>query len=165
MRSMWSGTVFTLGILVSGCGPEPTSFSVPSAAKSVERFAILEGHAFQTQFSLESDYPATPALEYFRSSVPKPWVLCEWGQPEWQMFVDGRGETPVVVHQLLHMWINREANRTLALSMRYYSAPESTFRPDNNTQEIILIEYLAPDIPGTIRDLKLKCEGSEASQP
>jgi hypothetical protein len=143
--------------LLCACTPKPTSVEIPSNATSVERFSILNGHAFQTQFTLDAVYPATPALEFYRARLGEPWVLCEWSGPQWQNFEDAQQTPRVGVHQLLYMWINREANRTLMLSMRYYSAPSSRIVPDNNAQKVLLVEYLTPDITRSINELNLRC--------
>jgi hypothetical protein len=150
--------------MVCACTREPTPIDVPSGASSVERFPLaIQGGAFQTQFTLQAAYPATPALDFYRAHILKPWVLCEWSGPEWGNFIDATSKAPVRVHQLVYMWVNREANRTLMLSMRYYSAPDSLSAPDNDSQRVLLVEYMAPDIPSSIKDLNLRCPSGEAT--
>jgi hypothetical protein len=162
MRTLRLCSVAILIALLCACAREPTPIDVPPGATSVERFPI-RGGAFQTQFTLQATYPAAPALDFYRAHIAKPWVLCEWSGPEWGNFIDATGKAPVGVHQLLYMWINREANRTLMLSLRYDSAPDSHSAPDNDSQSVLLVEYMAPDIPGLIKGLKLRCPSGDVA--
>jgi hypothetical protein len=157
MRIAELARVAILSMSLCACAQQPTPFDVPSSAASVERFPILNGRAFQTQFTLQVKYPATPALEYYRAHIGKPWVLCERNTPEWSRFRDAQGKDQVAVHQQLYTWVNLEAHRSLMLSMRYYSSKDSDETPDNDTQHILLVEYTGEDVQDKIKQLQLRC--------
>ena len=151
-----------LWMLLCACTQEPTALSVPAGAQSVERFPILGGRAFQTQFTLQAAYPSTPALAYYKANIGKPWSYCEWSGPEWGNFIDAQGDTPYAVHQQIHMWVNREAQREIMLSMRYES-DQNTKAPDSNVQNIVLVEYMKSNVSDTIKRLKLRCTSGEGA--
>jgi hypothetical protein len=143
-------------LFLVGCTHEPTPLPVPNGATDVERFSILDGQAFQTQFTLQADYPAAPALSFYTGQIASPWVHCDWG-PEWSRFGDVQGAASYTVHQQLHMWVNHEAQRTLMLSMRYRSPDKCCEVPDNSLQHIMLVEYFGDDVEETIKRLELRC--------
>lgn len=88
--------------------------------------------------------------------MTSPWVYCEWG-PEWSRFGDAQETVSYTVHQQLHMWVNRKAQRTLMLSMRYRSPDKCCKVPDNNLQHIMLVEYIGDDVEEQIKRLDLRC--------
>ena len=151
-----------LWMLLCACTQEPTELSVPASAQSVERFPIFSGRAFQTQFTLHAAYPLTPALDYYQAHIGKPWSYCEWSGPEWQNFVDAQGDPPFAVHQQLHMWVNREAQREIMLSM-WYESDKNANAPDSDVQNILLVEYMKSNVSDTIKRLKLRCTSGEGS--
>jgi len=156
IRKLASLTI--LALVLSACSREPTPIEIPPGASSVEGFPLaVQGGAFQTQFTLHATYPATPALDFFRAHIGTPWVLCEWTGPEWSRFVDAQSEKHFTVFQRLYMWVNPEASRTLMLSMRYHAAENCGDAPDNDTQQILLVEHLATDVAGEIKQLQLRC--------
>jgi len=153
MRLAW---LVALGALLSACAQEPTAFDIPTSATSVERFPILGGNAFQTEFTLEATYPRTPALEFYRDHFGTDWLLCEWSGSEWQSFIDAQGDIPLFVHQQLYMLVNRKAQREIMLSMRYISEQNGSL-PDSNIQHIVIVEYMNSDSSETIKRLELRC--------
>lgn len=151
-----------LGVLLCACSQNPTSIGVPAIAESIERFPILGGSAFKTQYTLKAAYPLTPALEYYRVQFGKPWLLCEWSGPAWHYFIDAQGDTPFAVHQQLYMWVNREAQREIMLSLRYLSEQNATL-PDSDVQNVVLVEYMHANVAETVERLKLRCPNGEGS--
>lgn len=61
----------------------------------------------------------------------------------------------------MHIWINRPAKRTLMLATRYYSSEKCAGNPENDDQEVVLVEHMASDVDDTVTKLKLKCPVSE----
>jgi len=158
-RTLWLS--FLLAASLVACTRDPTPLDVPASGHDVKRFPILNGRAFQTQFTLQATYPATPALDYYRTHIPKPWVLCQWSGPEWSRFVDAQSDEHFTVFQQLYMWVNPEAQRTLMLSMRYHAPENCGDVPDNETQHILLVEYTAANVADTINQLNLHCPSNE----
>jgi len=149
-------SLVALGALLSACAQEPTAFDIPASAKSVERFPIFGGNAFQTEFTLEATYPQTPALEFYRDHFGTPWLLCEWSGSEWHSFIDAQRDIPLVVHQTLYMLVNRKAQREIMLSMRYISEQHRSL-PDSNVQHIVIVENMNSNASETIKRLELRC--------
>jgi hypothetical protein len=152
--------VFTLAL--AACGPvgEPTQLTVPNGATDVRQVRFSEGHAHQTDFTLKVPYPDDRALEHYMKIIGEPWIRCDWA-PNWDSHLDGT-MTPVhTVHQQLHMWVNRDAQRALMLSMRYYSASDCAPRPLNDDQKVVVVEYLGVNVDDQIRSLQLKCPASQ----
>lgn len=86
-----------------------------------------------------------------------PWRYCVWSEKEWQSFGDfneGRNRT---IHQQLHMWVNPDAKRILALALRYTSAGSRSGEPDNDMQSVVLVEQISTDVKQAISDMQLKC--------
>lgn len=155
-----SCAAIVVALLLHGCAREPTAIPLPPGAVSVERFPLaIAAGGFQTQFVLKVAYPATPALDFYRSHFGSAWTRCEWSGPDWQRFSAMHEQQLANVHQQLYMWVNREERRTIMLSMRYYSAQVSDRVPDNDEQHIMLVENLAADVDATIQALNLKCPG------
>ena len=155
--------VVALALLLTAC-PEahvPTSLAVPNGAIDLKQFIFLEGRAYQTDFTLKIAYPATPALEHYLKAIPKPWVRCAWSGPDWESHLDGTEGPTRTVHQQLHMWINRDARRTLMVATRYISPGDCAPQPLNDEQRIVVVEYFGVDVDDTISALKLTCPGPE----
>jgi hypothetical protein len=81
-------------------------------------------------------------------------VLCQWA-PQWSHFIDAQTDVSFGVYQKLYMWVNPEAQRTLMLSMRYLASKDSGETPDNDTQHILLVEYMSTNVAYTIKELNL----------
>lgn len=145
--------------LLSACSETyvPTPLAVPDSAIALQQFEFLQGHAYQTEYTLKAAYPATPAFEHYLRIVPAPWIRCDWSGPNWQRFLDStEGPTRTVLQQL-HMWVNREAERTLMLATRYVSAGDCTSIPLDEDQHVVVVEYFGVDVDDTITHLKLTC--------
>lgn len=158
-RGQW---VAVAAVLLSACSESyvPTPLLVPEAAIDLNQFEFLQGRAFQTDFTLKVSYPATPAFEHYLKVVPPPWVRCDWSGPDWQSHLDATQGPVRTVHQQLHMWVNRDARRTLMLSTRYYSAADCAPTPLNDDQRVVVVEYFDVDVDDTISALKLTCPAS-----
>ena len=57
------------------------------------------------------------------------------------------------------MWVNPEKNRSIALSVRYYSSENYCGKPDTDEQHVTVVEYVGESVDEQIKRLKLKCEG------
>ena len=145
---------------------DPTVLPTPANAKEVQQRYLSGGMAYQTNFILKVKYPSTVALDYYSKSIGKPWYYCVWGSGEWESYLDStgfdsKGRTTRTVHHKLHMWVNPKAKRSLALILSYYSDPlpdlKQRITPDNDSQQVILVEYFGLDINDEIERLKLRC--------
>ena len=143
-------------LIAVGCSSEPTPLEIPPGAANVERFLFLDGRAHQTQFELNVAFPEAPALAFYEHALPSQWIKCEW-VPAWSRFVDAQGKEPYTVHQQLHMWVNPELERMLMLSLRYHSSKDCCEVPDNQTQRVVVVEYLRTSVADAIEQLKLRC--------
>lgn len=148
----------TIAVALAACefAETPTKLSVPQDAIEVRQVSFAQGRAHQTYFTLKAAYPDDRALEHYMKAIPEPWVRCDWA-PEWQSFLDGTVKPVRTVHQQLHVWLNRDARRMLALSMKYNSPSDCAPRPLNDEQQVVLVEYLGADVNSEIQRLKLSC--------
>ena len=105
---------------------------------------------------MDVKFPQSPAVDFYQKSLNAPWVKCEWASA-WSSHVDAQGTEPFTVHQQLHYWVNPEIERTLMLTLRYHSTDDSWEIPDNDTQHIVVVEYLRTSVADTISHLKLRC--------
>jgi hypothetical protein len=153
--------VMAMGVVaLQACGfrEKPTRLDVPEGAIEPRYFRFALGRAHQTSFTLREQYPNNSALEHYAKALPEPWVRCDW-VPEWASFLDAT-VTPIrTVHQQLHVWINREARRSLMLSMSYYSPSDCAPEPLNDEQVVIVLEHTGVSVDTEIRRLDLKCPG------
>ena len=164
-----SRLVVALGaLLLLGCGmhaESPTSLPVPTQATDLEQRSVFEGSAFQTDFTVHAQFPASPARQHYLALVQAPWVPCEWGPKEtpegWSSFLDATVTPLRTVHQQLQVWINPQSKRMLLLSVRYYSLGRSIRNPDSDEQRVVVIEYFHQDLPETIAQLNLSCPVSK----
>ena len=146
---------------------DPTVLPAPPEAKDVDSFPLLEGQAYETTFLLDVPYPSNVAIEHYEKLIHNPWYRCAWGKGDWNSYldvsgVDTKGRTSRIVHQKSRMWVNPQAKRVLLLSLHYHSDPPSNpgqriGPPDNNSQQVILVEYFDQDIKDEIKRLKLEC--------
>lgn len=160
MRTAISSLVF-LAIALTACeaSEKPTGLPTPAGAIDVNELQLFDGQAHQTYFKMKVRFPGNPALEHYSNTIKGPWVRCDWS-PEWHRFIDGTVTPNKTVHQQMYMWINRPAKRTLMLANRYYSSEGCTGNPENDDQEVVLVEYMESDIDDTVAKLKLKCPES-----
>ncbi len=145
---------------------DPTILPTPANAQKIHQRFLLGGNAYQTDFILEVKYPSMVALDHYSNSIGRPWYYCAWGSGDWESYLDStgfdsKGKTTRTVHHKLHMWVNLKAKRSLALILSYYSDPLPDFKqritPDNDSQQVILVEYFGVDISDEIKRLKLRC--------
>lgn len=140
---------------------EATRLPKPSGAIDVKELRILNGQAYQTNFTMKVRFPANPVLKHYSSVIKGPWVRCDWS-PEWERFIDGTVTPNITVHQQMYMWVNRPARRTLMLATRYYSSDRCAGNPENDDQQVVLVEYMNENIDDTIASLNLVCPKLEA---
>jgi hypothetical protein len=129
---------------------------VPEGAVEVRQVTFAGGRAHQTDFTLKVAYPDDRALHHYIKAIPSPWIRCEWA-PTWDSHLDGTQAPVHTVHQQLHMWVNRDAQRALLVSMRYYSASDCAPKPLNDDQKVVVVEYMGVDVDDQISTLQLKC--------
>jgi len=158
VRAVLAIVVGTVVLGACGFSDAPTQLPVPERAIEPKQFKRAAGRAHQTTFTLRAQYPDNSALEHYAKAVPEPWVRCDW-VPEWESFLDGTVKPLQTVHQQMHIWINREARRSLLLSMQYYSPSDCAPNPLNDEQQVIVVEYMGVDVDDEIRRLKLRCPG------
>jgi hypothetical protein len=150
-----------VAIALAACeaSEKPTKLPTPEGAINVKELQLFGGQAHQTYFKMKVRFPGNPALEHYSNVIKGSWVRCDWS-PEWQRFIDGTVTPNKTVHQQMYMWINRPAKRTLMLANRYYSSEGCTGNPENDDQEVVLVEYMGSDIDDTVAKLKLQCPES-----
>jgi hypothetical protein len=161
------GLIVTLSAVSCSSHHVPTILPTPAEAKDVNSFPFLGGQAFETHFVLNVRYPSTAAVEHYGKLINRPWYRCVWGNDGWDSYldvsgVDSKGRTSRTVHRYNRMWVNPQAKRSLLLALTYYSDPAPDPRrgigsPDNESQQVILVEYFSQDIKDEIRRLKLQC--------
>jgi hypothetical protein len=158
LRALLAIAVGVLALLGCGFGEAPTQLAVPEGAIEPKQVKFAWGRAHQTIFTLRAQYPNDSALAHYAKALPEPWIRCDW-VPEWDSFLDGTVEPVRTVHQQMHIWVNREASRSLLLSMRYYSPSDCAPKPLNDEQEVIVLEHMGVDVEEEIRTFNLKCPG------
>ena len=147
-------------ILITSCSDDDTSSTFDKYPKSgeVTSFPFENGKAFQSTYYLYMDYPYSGALSHYESVINQPWIACKPWKEGWEGYLDTSGEEPIYVHRITRHWANNKANRLLMLLLQYNSKTSTCVEvPDNNTQEIILVEYIESDLQRTLDLLKLSC--------
>ena len=122
----------------------------------MRQFEFLEGRAHQTDFTLRVAYPDERALQHYMKTIGEPWMRCDWA-PNWDSHLDGTKAPMHTVHQQMHVWVNRAAQRTIMVAMRYYSASDCAPKPLNDDQRVVVVEYMGVNVDDHIRTLQLKC--------
>ena len=156
-KRVFLAPLFAAFLLSCTSDNQPTIFPLPSGATDVKQIDLFAGSAHQTDFLLHARYPSALAFEHYSKVIGQPWRYCTWGGKEWQSFLDATGEKPRTIHQQLHMWVNPNAKRTLALALRYSSETSHQGEPENDLQSVVLIEHMSTNIKETIDNLKLNC--------
>ena len=161
MRLLNSITLLSI-FLVSGCSTEHhewTEFPAYDKAIDIDNYVFPNGIANQIFYKVKTQYPNTDVLKYYKSIIKKPWIECT-EKNEWQSFGDVSGNEPLFIHQTAQRWVNRDKNRLLLLAIKYRSqGVESRETPDNNIQNVYLVEYYEPDIEKTLSALEVSCNG------
>lgn len=158
VRAMLAIAVGVLVLTACGFGEAPTQLAAPEGAVELKQVKFAWGRAHQTIFTLRTQYPNDSALEHYAKALPEPWVRCDW-VPEWDSFLDATAGPVRTIHQQMHIWVNREARRSVLLSMRYYSPSDCAPKPLNDEQEVIVLEHMGVDVDEEIRTFNLKCPG------
>ena len=148
--------VIATALAACASSDEPTLLAAPPEAIDVNQVQLIDVDAHETYFTMRVRFPANPALDHYSKTITDPWVRCDWS-PKWERFVDATVKPARTVHQQMYMWINRPARRTLLLANRYYSSENWVGNPENDDQQVILVEYMNQDIDNTIATLKLRC--------
>ena len=156
MRIAMFSLVFA-AITLAACeaSEKSTELPTPTGAIDVKELRLFNGQAHQTYFKMKVRYPGNPALEHYSNVIKGPWVRCDWS-PEWRRFIDGTVTPNKTVHQQMYVWINRPAKRTLMLANHYYSSESCAGNPENDDQEVVLVEYMESDIDDTACEAKVK---------
>jgi len=150
-------TVFLGLVLMAGSAlAQPTKLSVPHGAKDVHEVDLFNGGAHETYFTMDVAYPSNPALEHYKAIISQPWLRCSW-IPVWESYIDGTTNPPRRVYQQATVWINRGARKTLMVSSRYTAPKGSGEKPDNDHQQVVVVEYMHQDVDKIISSLKLQC--------
>jgi hypothetical protein len=131
---------------------EPTPLPLPQDAIDASYVASAAGRLYQTDFTLEVAYPDESAARHYAQQLSRPWLRCEV-LPRWQR----HQERGVTVHQQAHAWIDREARRTIVVSLRYVTEGERAERPAYPVQHVIVREHIGVDVDAEVRRLKLDC--------
>lgn len=150
----------TFCLLIISCRDDDTWSTFDKYPKSgeVTSFVFENRKAFQSTYYLYEDYPYSGALNHYESVIKQPWIACKSWKEGWESYLDTSGENPIYVHRITRHWANNKANRLLMLLMQYKSKTSTSVKvPDNNTQEIILVEYIESDLQRTLDLLKLDC--------
>ena len=143
-------------VVGSGQAFAQTSFPIPQDALHVAHRVLAEGKAYQTDFTLKTAYPSSSAFEFYAKAFGKPWYYCQWGNG-WSSFIDATKDQSRRIDQQLHMWVDPKTKRSVALALRYYSNKSAKGGPDNEDQQVVLIEHIGTDLKLEIDALKLKC--------
>ena len=145
-----------LALAAGSAFSQPTKLPVPAGAKDVHEITLWGGGAHETYFTMDVDYPATPALDHYKKVIKQPWVQCSW-MPNWQSYLDGTVKPVRKIFQQATVWINRDAKREIMVASRYSSAKDCGDTPDNNKQQVTVIEYMNIDLDSVVSGLKLEC--------
>ncbi len=148
---------------MTACGSveQPTRIAPPQGASDVKELWLNNGIAFQTYFVMRARYPDNSAMNHYFKVIGEPWVRCDW-MPEWQSFLDGTASPIQTVHQKAYAWVHPVNRRILTVATRYYSSEKAMLEPDNESQQVLVLEYFKQDIQQEIARLKLRCPKSNA---
>lgn len=135
----------------------PTRLSKPEGAFNIQEGNLTDVEAYETYFTMKVAYPANPAIAHYSNVIGSPWVRCEY-IPEWESYLRGNR----VVHQQAFIWVNKPARRSLMVASQYYSSAKRAGKPDNDNQQVFVVEYFNEDVRQVISSLKLKCLGGAA---
>lgn len=143
-----------------------SAFPIYPASKNVKKWTLFDGAANELFFEVEKSYPFNGVIDYYIKHISSPWVLCSSKSKGWQDFGDVSGKDPEFVHQYGHYWANFEKQRLLMLAVRYISkGSEYRKKPDNNIQNVYLVEYKEKDLQKALDRLSLKCENKKNKPP
>ncbi len=167
MRNRNKMDIFRLSLLVTfllaGCSQEKTNwteFGTFDKAIDIDTYAFHNGSANQIFFKVKAQYPNKDVLAFYKSTITSPWVECS-DSKNWESFGDVSGNEPLFIHQIAQRWINRDKKRLLLLAIKYRSkGVEPREHPDNDIQNVYLVEYKQPNLDEAILALGLTCNGA-----
>ncbi len=146
--------------VLAGCTSEKhswTDFAIYDKAKDIDKFTFPSGSANQVFYKVKSEYPDQAVLDFYKKTISAPWVECA-ESTNWDSFEDTSGNEPLFIHQILHRWVNKEKYRLLLLAIKYRSQGSvSRKQPDNNIQNVYLVEYYEPNIDEVLSTLGITC--------
>ena len=135
-----------------------TEFPIIEGAENIQQYNLEKVKAHQISFILNAEYPSTEVAEFYFEQVKSPWVRC-FGEMKWQSHADATQTPSVFIHQLLMHWVNFESNRLLLLGFRYVSEGINYREmPNNDVQNVNLLEYKEMSLEEAISTLGLNCE-------
>jgi len=148
--------------VLTGCMTEQhdwSEFSAYDKAIDIDTYVFPNGSANQVFYKVKAQYPNKDVLKFYKTTIKSPWVKCAEGN-NWESFGDVSGNEPLFVHQTLQRWVNKDKNRLLLLAIKYRSqGSESRKVPDNNIQNVYLVEYYEHNIDETLSALGILCNG------
>ena len=148
--------------IVTGCTSEQhdwTEFSAYDKAIDIDTYVFPNGSANQVFFKVKAEYPNKDVLNFYKTTIKSPWIECS-DKSDWQSFGDISGNEPLFIHQTMQRWVNKDKNRLLLLAIKYRSqGSDNRDSPDNNIQNVYLIEYYEPNIADTPSALGVSCDG------
>ena len=147
-------------LFLASCSGEPSQeveWPIIPGAKNIKSYNLKKEKAHQLSFEVNATYPSRSVANFYSKQVKKPWVPC-YQKLEWQSFRDDTKVPPVYVHQLLLHWANYENNQLLLLGVRYVSKG-TDYRnvPENNLQNVNLVEYQEVNVKDVVANLGLDC--------
>ena len=147
---------------LAGCATEQhdwSEFSAYDKAIDIDTYVFPNGSANQVFYKAKAKYPNKEVLNFYKTTIATPWVECSESD-NWESFGDISGDEPLFIHQILQRWVNKDKNRLLLLVIKYRSqGSESRKMPDNNIQNVYLVEYYEPNIDEALSALEVSCNG------
>lgn len=146
---------------LSGCSEDSVQWEewpVVPGAENIRVYDFEKDNARQLYFEVSAEYPSKVVSEFYTKKVKNPWVRC-YQEMKWKSFGDATQTPPAFIHQMVLHWANYKNDRLLLLGIRYVSS-EANYRklPDNQTQNVYLVEYQEADLDDAISRLGLNCE-------
>lgn len=149
-------------LTVTSCSTEQhewSEFSVYDKAIDIDSYVFPNGSGNQIFFKVKAQYPNQDVLNYYKDAINEPWIKCS-DNNDWENFGDISGNEPLFIHQISQRWVNKDKNRLLLLAIKYRSqGSESRKTPDNNIQNVYLVEYFVSDVHETLSSLGAACNG------
>jgi len=120
----------------------------------------LDGGAYEIYFSIREPYPFEGAYEHYRKTLGRDWVECTFShETGWTSFGDGATDPPTYVHRFARFWANRSQSRIITLLLQYRSEDlDSSSAPDNDLQQVILLESPVVDMDAELKRMSIQCE-------
>ena len=151
-----------LTFILTGCTQEQkdwSNFDVYDKAINIDNYVFPNGSANQIFYKVKEQYPNKDVLNFYKATITAPWIACTESD-NWESFGDVSGNEPLFIHQIVQRWVNRDKSRLLLLAIKYRSqGSKHRAMPDNNIQNIYLVEYIESNIEESLLALGLTCNG------